>query len=221
MSGFAESTAQAAADQRSLVSDIFHRLSQPLTALQCSLELALIRDQTSGEFRTSVEAALQNADRLRQSLLLLREWSDADDHGDISAPVELRQLLLEVQEDFLPVFEAAGGRFDVICAPVQVRGNAAKLARAFFYLLEYLLRGWAPANLSVRVEQVNRQRVEIKMTFSGAGCAASLEDDGSETVLDGEVEIARRTFRAVGGELALVDSATGQSIWIASLPLSG
>ena len=60
-------------------SSVFHDLSQPLTALHCSLELALLQDQTIEEFRASVEGALRAADRLRQQLLLLRELHDADD----------------------------------------------------------------------------------------------------------------------------------------------
>ena len=91
MSPVVESAAQEIADQRTFVSDIFHKLSQPLTALHCSLELSLARDETAEEYRASVEAALQNADRLRQGLLLMRELSDADDPGDISA-VALHKL---------------------------------------------------------------------------------------------------------------------------------
>jgi len=216
----AESSAQEVAGHRAFVSDVFHSLSQPLTALQCSLELSLARDQTSQEFRASVEAALLNAERLRQRLLLLRELSEADDPGDVSAPVELHQLLQNLQEDFLPVFESADGRFDVTYGPVQVRGNAAKLTRAFFYLLEYLLRSGPRASLSVHVAQTNERQVEIRMTFSGRESAAVSGDDPSDPVSAGEVEIARRTFRSVGGDLASVDSAAGQSIWIASLPLA-
>jgi len=216
----AESRAHGVGDQCSFASDVFHSLSQPLTALQCSLELSLARDQTSQEFRASVEAALQNAERLRQKLLLLRELSEADDPGDFSAPLELRQLLQELREDLLPVCESAGGCFDLTCDPVQIRGNRNKLARAFFYLLEYLLRSGPRASLSVHVAQTNERQVEIRMTFSGTESAAVLGDDASDPVSAGEVEIARRTFRSVGGDLASVDSAAGQSVWIASLPLA-
>ena len=103
--------AESMSSHGSFVSDVLHKLSQPLTALHCSLELSLVRDQTSEEFRASVEAALQNAERLRQNLLLLRELSDADDPGDISAPVQLQELLQEARQDFLPVCESAGGFF--------------------------------------------------------------------------------------------------------------
>ena len=59
------------------------------------------------------------------------------------------------------------------------------------------------------------------MTFSGAALApVSGEDERSERVTAGEVEIARRTFRAVGGDLVLVEFAASQNVWIASLPLA-
>jgi len=220
VSPVAELQARGAAEQRSLVSEVLHKLSQPLTALQCSLELSLVRDQTCEEFRASVEAALQNAGRLRQNLLLLRELSDAEDPGDISAPVALQPLLLGLREDFLPVCESAGGRFDLHCPPLQVRGNAARLARAFFYLLEYLLRSSKDRNLGVTVKPTKARRAEIRITFSGAFSREDSAKDACEPISDGEVDIARRTFRAVGGDLAFVESASGRSVWVVSLPLA-
>jgi hypothetical protein len=217
----AEVMARETADQRSLVYDIFHTLSQPMTALQCSLELALARDRTAEDLRASVEAALENVERLRQSFLLLRELNDADDPGDISAPVELRQLLLELQEDFLPVFESTGGRLILACGPLQVRGNAPKLRRAFFCLIEYLWGGSTRPSLSLRVKQGKNRRVEVRITFSSQGSVARAKGDLCETVAAGEVEIARRTFRAVGGDLTLVSLDSEQNIWIASLQLAG
>ena len=218
MTPVAEFLSQEAIEEHNFVSDVLHKLSQPLTALHCSLELSLARDQTSQDFRASVEAALQNAERLRQRLLLLRELSDADDPGDMSAPVALQRLLQELQEDLLPVFESIGGRLDVDCGPVVVRGNTAKLTRAFFYLMEYLLRSSSQPSLSVAVEKV-KGCVEVKVTTQASSAAVS-SDDLSGAIPSGEVEIARRTLRAAGGDLALVVSATGQSVWTASLPLA-
>ncbi len=221
MTEVAEFMARETANQHSLTYDLFHTLSQPLTALQCSLELALVRDRTAGEFRASVEAALENAERLRQSFLLLRELNDADDPGDISAPVDLRQVLLELGEDFLPIFESAGGQLDVTTDAVQIRGNTAKLKQAFFYLIDYLLGVLARPNLSIRVQQRKEGAVEVRMTLSSQGSTARAEEGLCEPVSSGEVEIARRTFRAVGGALARVASGGGgQSIWIASLPVA-
>jgi signal transduction histidine kinase len=220
LSPVAECAPQEIAGQRSFVSDVFHKLSQPLTALHCSLELSLARDESAEEYRASVEAALQNADRLRQSLLLMRELSDAEDPGDRSAPVALHKLLLDLREDLLPVFESAGVDFDVTCDPIQVLGNEGKLTRAFFYLLEYLQRSSPQSSLNVSVRQNNGLQVEVRMTLFHPVAAADSGEDVCDPASAGEVEIARRTFRTVGGDLVLVESASEQIVWIASLPLA-
>ncbi len=69
-----------------LAHEIFHSLSQPLTALICSLELSLSCDRTIEELRATVQAALENAERLRRRLMFLRELTDADGPGDSSPP---------------------------------------------------------------------------------------------------------------------------------------
>jgi signal transduction histidine kinase len=201
-------TRELAAD-RNFVSNVFHDLSQPLTALQCSLELALVRDQTIEEFRASVETAVDAAETLRQRLLLLRELSEADDPGDTS-PLALDRLLQQLREDMLPLFEDAGRSLELTCESVEVTANEAKLTRGFFYLLEFLVRCSSPgATLVIRGERTGQRQVEIRI----AGCEAAaridvaLSDDNcSGPDCRGELEIARRTFRAIGGDLTWMTS---------------
>ncbi len=199
-------------------SNVFHDLSQPLTALQCSLELALVRDQTLEEFRGSVEAALDAAEQLRHRLLLLRELSDAEDPGDTSAPLALDRLLLQLREDMLPLFESAGLSFELSCDPVEVLANEGKLTRGFFYLLEFLLRCPSPSHsLSMRAGR-REQQVEICIAGCGARIGAGMADDCSDPDWNGELEIARRTFRALGGDLRWSVLADFSAVWIVQLP---
>jgi His Kinase A (phospho-acceptor) domain len=219
VSASAAACAAELAPRRDFASNVFHDLSQPLTALQCSLELALVRDQTIEEFRASVEAALQNAERLRQRLLLLRELSDAEDPGDTSTPLALDQILQQLREDMLPLFESAGRCFELTCAAVEVAANEAKLVRGFFYLLEFLLRCPSPSHgLSMRGERKDQQQVEICIAGCGARVDAAPSDDCCEPDWNGELEIARRTFCAVGGDLIWSASPGLPGVWIVRLP---
>lgn len=219
MSAPAAASPNEIATQRDFAANVLHDLSQPLTALQCSLELALVRDQTLEEFRASVEAALHDAERLRQRLLLLRELSEAEDPGDTSAPLPLDRLLQQLHEDMLPLFESAGRTFELNCAAVNLAANEGKLARGFFYLLEFLLRCPSPSgNLILRGERTNQQQMEISI----AGCEAHAGPDWSGGCSDpdgsGQIEIARRTFRAIGGDLAWKASAGLAGVWMVRLP---
>lgn len=203
--------------RRDFLSQVFHDLSQPLTALQCSLELALVGDQTLAEYRTAVEAALHNAERLRRRLLLLRELSDAEDPGDISVPVALDQLLRQLREDMLPLFETAGRSFELTCEAAIVPANETKLMRAFFYLLEFLLRCASPNHgLNLIGAHSSKKRFDICIE----GCRACLNPDPADDCLQpdwtGELEIARRTFCAIGGELKRMPGPP--SVWCVQLP---
>jgi len=52
---------------------ILHELSQPVTALQGSLEVALLRGQTGRELKKAIEAALEQSNRLATLLAVLRD----------------------------------------------------------------------------------------------------------------------------------------------------
>ncbi len=214
--------AEARGVQRSFASQIFHNLSQPLTALQCVLELSLFRDQTTEELRASVETALRNAECLRQRLLLLRELDEASDPGDLSLTTDLGSLLRELQEELLPLCESPGEfELQLQSGPIVVCGDKTKLMRGLFYLLEYVLR-YSPqgSTLGLRVRSTNQGQAEI--TIATSSCLPINPSAENETAATHpcEIEIARRSFRAVGGDFVLVSSEVCPSVWRATLPIA-
>lgn len=66
------------------VQALVHKLSQPLTAMHGSLELALLQEDAPGECRRIFRESLEEADRMMQTLALLREVLDAEDPGEDS-----------------------------------------------------------------------------------------------------------------------------------------
>ncbi len=207
--------------QRYFLSEVFHDLSQPLTALQCSLELSLRRDRTVEELQADVEAALENAERLRQRLLLLRALTEAADPGDGSSITDLNQLLRELQEEMLPLFESAGQILELRIgrAPVQVRADKVRLMRALFYFLEYLFR-YSAAGAVVRLKLENRNSHQAEINICAQSClpVSPSVDDREAPQISCEVEIVRRSFRAAGGGFELISHSTDHSVWRAGLP---
>ena len=164
-----------------------------MTALQCSLELALSYDQTIEEYRTSIEAALANAERLRTRLSFLRDLAEASGAGDPAAHTELAELLEEVRQELLPLFESAGREIAIHCPCVEVRGEPRRLRRGFIYLLEYLQREAACERLVTMTAAALPDRVKIEI----AGLRPAMDSD----LESAQMTIARRTFEALGGEL--------------------
>ena len=68
-------------------------MSQPLTALECGLEVSLRRDKTAAQLRARVESALVAAKLLHQRLLEARVLQDAGEPGDTSVPVAAGQSI--------------------------------------------------------------------------------------------------------------------------------
>lgn len=186
---------------RDFLYHVFHLLSQPMTALQCSLELALIGSAGPEELRTSIECALENAERLRKRLLLVRELADASDAGDTSQPVQLEDILAEVLEQLQPLLESAGLAPAVSLCPVLVVGERSRLSRAFLYLFESLLVAGAAAAVLV---QTSGNLAIVRVT--GARHEAL---NGERTRVCPEIEIARRTFQTVGGNLLIAETPDG------------
>ena len=208
--------------ESTLISEVFHSLSQPLTALHCSLDLALRRDRTLQQLRASVQTALDNAERLRQRLLLIRALNDAADPGDVSQAIDLSALLRELGEDMLPLFESAERTLElqIDCGPLLVRADKAKLAQALFCFLEYLFR-YLPerGRLAICLDRCGGEQAEIKIDTASCLPVAPGEE-AAASPYSCEIELVRRTLVAAGGEFGLLSCTEGRSVWRAALPLA-
>jgi len=187
-----------------LLSEVFHGISQPLTALECGLELSLRQDTDSVQLRARVKAALESAQEMHQRVVELRMLLDAENPGDTSAPVALDGLLRQLGDDFGSLAEATQVRLFVRCKPALVHGNADRLRSGFFHLFEFLIRRSLP-HRTVRVSASPTTHGFFKVRFAvlrNFSHADSLPTHAA-TASDLGLRIAQRTFQACGGELAL------------------
>ncbi|HEY4962859.1 MAG TPA: hypothetical protein VII29_18535 [Terriglobales bacterium] len=209
----AASTSDQAAQrtERDLVSELFHAISQPLTALECGLELSLRRDKTAAQLRARVKSALVAAKLLHQRLSEAKVLQDAAEPGDTSQAVALETLLLELREDFLPVAESAKVNLCLMCETATVRGNEARFRNGFFYLFEFLLRT-CPSHrtVSIRARRASLTTLEISFRNCDLGGFEFPESMPSAAPPDLGWRVAQRTFQAAGGDLVLTQNQSGQ-----------
>ena len=205
--------------RHSFISEVFHNLSQPLTALHCSLELALDRDTSLEQLRASVQTALESAERLRQRLMLVRAISEATDPGDLSQPTNLIELLEDLRDDMLPVFASAGVNLEVQTgkASVWVRGNRCRLQRAVFCFLEYLLRYADESGTVAICVAASGSHATMKISCPGFLPVGGSPHCAEPEPYSCELEMARRTFHAAGGEFALATYRPDATVWHATL----
>ena len=207
--------------QRAFVSEIFHNLSQPLTALHCSLDLALRRGSSLEQLRTDVQAALEATEHLRQRLLQLRELNDALDPGDTSL-TDLAEFLRRFCDDMQPLFDSGGQRFELQVEPesIMVRVNAARIERAMFRFFVYLLRYAAHGSVLKMKARRHGNRAEICID-TDSPLPVPPSDEGSPQPYSCEIELLRRTFRAAEGDFCRRRSSGERSTWCGHLPLAG
>ena len=204
-----------------LVSEIFHALSQPLTVLECGLEMSLRQDKTVAQLRKRMESLLAAAQVLHQRLLELRALRDANDAGDTAVPVGLERLLLRLREDFAPTANSVNVTLSVTCRSEFVRGNAARLRDGFFHLFEFVVHN-CPAGGTVHVIAQRRSPAELEIRFDSCGPpgAAPSEPVHAEICKDLALRIAQRSFQAVGGALEFSQERPGQIAAVVMLPLA-
>lgn len=197
--------------ERDIISDLFHSLSQPLTALECGLEVSLRQDRSVAQLRARMASALETAQLLHQRLLEARALQDAGEAGDTALPLPLESLLSQLQEDFLLVASSARVKLTVDCEPAMVRGNDARIRNGFFHLFEFLLHASRPRHtVRIRGARVSPTLHEVRFTVDSAPTSLAITPAQTASPSDIGLRIAERIFQAVNGNLVLSQDADGK-----------
>lgn len=187
---------ESSEEEHKLLANIFHLISQPMTALQCSLEFALNTADDPLQCRTWIEAALENSERMRCRLSLAREIAEAADPEDATNSIELRSLLEEVLNDIEPLFRGAVATPRLQCEEIEVSGERRRLLRAFLYLLQHLKAADQPAPDTPEI-WVERQAELIEVRF----LRFVLRENSPKDQVASHLAIAKETFESCGGGL--------------------
>lgn len=144
-----EKTAAAAAQERSPLAHLLHALNQPLTGLQCSLELALIGPRTSEQYIRALREGLELTGRMRVLVEAIRELADTEQDGaDEREMIPVDDMLKETAEELRPVAEMREIRIQLqIETAVWVKASRRKLVGLVFRFLESALSLAVPGSV--------------------------------------------------------------------------
>jgi hypothetical protein len=182
-------------EERKLLANLLHLISQPITALQCSLELALNAEEDRDKCRDWLVAALENSERLRCRLSLAREVAEAADPGEVQI-IELRSLLQEVLCEIAPLGEGTGTMPQLHCDEIPVVGQRSRLFRAFLYVMQHLRASNEP------VPDISKIHVECKADLIEVRFLHFvLQPKSNKDHVNSHLEIAKGILEAAGGGL--------------------
>lgn len=147
---------------RSPLAHLLHALNQPLTGLQCSLELATAAARSPEHYVRTLREGLELTLRMRVLIEAIRELADMQEENP--GPREtllLDALLRETADDLDPVAKAHGVRLAIAAdVPLRVRSSPRHLAAVMFRSLESPLSMTREgSDLQVAAEQDEGQAV--------------------------------------------------------------
>lgn len=208
-------TVAAECESRQLVSDLFHQLSQPLTTLCCSLELALLQTPSAEQYSEVVGHALGQAEKVSALATGIRELIEAGQAGYGGEVLELRRAVEDAVADLLPVAESAG--VQVACTPgpaCRLWFDAPRLRQGLFHLMGFVI-GSGGSHVLIELAELGAEAA-LKLTVSRVGVPDGLPSANSDQELLRRLGlgIARAIFEAAGGTLTVESGVEGLSVQV-------
>ncbi|HEY4903599.1 MAG TPA: hypothetical protein VIH89_09025 [Candidatus Sulfotelmatobacter sp.] len=190
---------------------LLHELNQPLTGLQCSLELAAVGPRTAEQYLRAIREGLGLLARMRMLVAALREIADIEQDGR-SRREEIRfdALVRGIIDDLRPVAQSRAIRIDldensfphlcVVCRDV---------ATALFRLFESVLSLAASQSvLSVRMNaQIRQAAIIVGWTEENGSAERPMSSPPELGLL-----VAQAAWHGAGGQWNSEISGTNRTI---------
>ena len=200
-----------------------HDLQEPLRMVSSYLQLIERRyaDAFDEDGREFLEFAVDGADRMREMIEGLLEYSRVETRGDPFEPVDLDAVLEDVREDLQVRIEETGAEITTDGLP-RVEGDEGQLRQVFQNLLDNAIEysGDEPPRIHVAADR-DGDRWEISVSDKGIG----IDPDDADRVFEVFQSLhSREDHSGTGIGLALVERIVerhGGDIWVESDPSEG
>jgi signal transduction histidine kinase len=142
-------------EARSPLAQLLHALNQPLTGLQCSMEVALAIPRTREQYVQGLREGLALTERMRVLVAAIREVADCEERTEPrnGEPCSFDCLLRGALNDFAPVAETKRVRIvqDLkSISSVMIGLGRSRMEETLLRLLDWILNEAAPGT-SLRV----------------------------------------------------------------------
>jgi signal transduction histidine kinase len=225
---------------RQVTDNVAHDLRSPLNRMRNRLEVTLLQDISTDEYRQVLERTIMEADHLLTTFnaLLMIARAEAGSLRESMTNVDPATILRDAAELYEPVAEESGFVLNVQAEDgLQVRGNRELLSQVLTNLIDNAIKhgkptvtgdGAPPPSIDVNLASNGHGRVEMSVADHGAGIPADQYGRVLERFV--RLETSRNTpgsglglslvaavARLHGGRIELADNKPGLKVTL-SLP---
>jgi signal transduction histidine kinase len=204
--------ASSSPPRHDVLGELVHSLSQPLTGLRCSLELAI--DEDAAQSHETVAAALEQTERVIGVVKLMQEFLDFEPIKAGAQPVPFAPAARQVLEDLSGLAEARQVRLHIkgTCrAAIPI--SQSKLLLALQYLIGAVIEA-QPPNSAIRFMLQDRGSASLLTVYplpalrrKADGEMQPKSDLVVATMGRVRMAIARRVFESAGATLRFDERA--------------
>ncbi len=207
----------SAMDGRSPLAHLLHALNQPLTGLQCSIELALAGRRPAEHYVRTLSEGLELVSRMRVLVEALRELADLQiPTANDRVVILLDNLLREAARELQPIAESSNVRLSVLnSAPLLVRADSGSITGLVFRTIESAISLSRPGS-EVRIEGTSAQN-SASFTISWTPGSAPQHSPFSRPELG--LLVARAAWEHLGGKCTEARTGDRQS-WTIRIPVA-
>jgi signal transduction histidine kinase len=203
----------ALAENRELLGELLHSVSQPLTTLRCSLELSLA--EAVERRQQTITTALEQTEAVIAMIQLMREHLDAEQGEAKGPPVGLTPILTSLIGDLATWAALREVHIRVMgTCPAELPVNPFWLRRAFEYLITAMIER-QPAGGEITLWMMETPsgvllRLEGERGFEKAQLNSNRTCDSAVATMRWvRLAIATRVLEKAGATLGFDDGARG------------
>ncbi len=193
----------AFAQQKQFAADAAHELRTPVTVMLTQTQTALSRDRDAASYQQTVAACQRAAQRMRRLIESLLELARFDAGQEVLKrfPLDLSTLVADSAELVKPLADERGVKIIADVAPLEITGDAGRLAQVV-------------TNLLTNAVQYNRPDGEVRVALESAGGLAVLTvvDTGPGIAAEDLPRVFGRFFRADGARTGAGNAGLGLAI---------